>query len=142
MAAIPVSKPTDLKRRRLIPDLRAAGMTYQAIADQLGVRWQAVQQSLRLSGNPRSVPIPCRKCLPRGAAFGERLKARRLAAGLTLNALSRLAGLHLHRAGDYEQGRMEPKWTALAKLIRVLGVDWLDVGAESRLHRRRGNAAR
>jgi hypothetical protein len=37
-------------------------MTYQAIADRLGVTWQAVQQSLRLSGNPRSVPITCRKC--------------------------------------------------------------------------------
>jgi len=98
-----VSKPTDHKRHRLIADLRDAGMTYRAIADRLGVTWQAVQQSLRLSGNPRGVPIPCRECkvvitrmravsktdgpvycmtcLPPDATFGERLKARRLSAG-------------------------------------------------------------
>jgi lambda repressor-like predicted transcriptional regulator len=144
-----LSKPTDYKRHRLIAQLRAAGMTYREIGERFGITWQAVQQSLRLSGNTRTVPIPCRKCktviaqmravnhtnalvycmncLPRGATFGERLKGRRLAAGLTLRALSRLSGLRLHLVSDYEQGRIQPKPATLAKLIRVLGVEWLAV---------------
>jgi transcriptional regulator with XRE-family HTH domain len=158
-----MSKPTDHKRHRLIAELRAAGMTYREIGERFGITWQAVQQSLRLSGNPRTVPILCRNCkavitqmravnhanalvycmncLPRGANFGERLKARRLAARLTLRALSRLSGLRLNRVGDYEQGTIQPTPATLAKLIRVLGVEWLDVGAESRSHRRKDNGA-
>ncbi len=81
---------------------------------------------MRMASNNNG-PVYCMNCLPRGATYGERLKARRLAAGLTLNALSRQAGLHLQRLGNYEQGRIQPKWATLAKLIRVLGVEWLAV---------------
>ena len=72
-------------------------------------------------------PVFCMACLPPDATFGQRLKARRLAAGLTLEALAKQAGIHYQRIGNYEQGRKQPKWDTLAKLIRVFGVEWLNV---------------
>jgi transcriptional regulator with XRE-family HTH domain len=153
-----MSKPTDLKRQRLVAKLRAAGKSYQAIGDRLGVSPQRVHQILQRNGSPRTVPIPCRKCktvianmrmntnnngpvycmacLPHTATIGQRLKARRLASGLTLNALSRQTLISSERIGNYEQGVRQPTWQSLAKLIRVLGVAWLDV------RRGKDNAAR
>jgi transcriptional regulator with XRE-family HTH domain len=138
-----------LKRHRLIAELRASGMSYQAIADQLGISFQRVHQVLQSSGSPRTVPILCRKCktviaamrmntnnngpvycmncLPRSATFGQRLKARRLTSGLTLNALGKQAGMYWQMIGRYEHGNKQPTWQTLVKLIRVLGVEWLDV---------------
>jgi hypothetical protein len=73
--------------------------------------------------------VGCLTCLGKrpGATFGQRLKAHRLAAGLTLTALEQHSGVHLSLISDYECGRREPKWQTLAKLIRVLGVEWLAV---------------
>jgi transcriptional regulator with XRE-family HTH domain len=56
------------------------------------------------------------------AAFADRLKAHRLAAGLTLEALGERAGIQRQRVSDYECGRRVLKWRALVKLVGVLGV--------------------
>jgi hypothetical protein len=71
----------------------------------------------------------CLACLAKRpkATFGQRLKAHRLAAGLTLRALEQGSGVHLSLISDYECGRRGPKWQTLAKLIRVLGGEWLAV---------------
>ena len=61
------------------------------------------------------------------ATWGQRLLALRLAAGLTLTALERQSGVDLSSISAYECERSEPKWQTLAKLIRVLGVEWLAV---------------
>ena len=145
---MPASKP-NLRRHRQVAELRASGMSHQAIGDGLGISHQRVCQILQRSGTSHHVPILCLKCktlitemrmvannngpvycmdcLPPDATFGQRLKARRLAAGLTLEALAKQAGIHFQRIGNYEQGRKQPKWDTLAKLIRVFGVEWLAV---------------
>jgi transcriptional regulator with XRE-family HTH domain len=48
-----------------------------------------------------------------------------LAAGLTLTALEQSSGADHRLISAYECDRSEPKWQKLAKLIRVLGVEWL-----------------
>ena len=71
----------------------------------------------------------CLACLAKRlqATFGQRLKAHRLAAGLTLTALERRSGVDLSSISAYECERSQPKWETLAKLIRILGVEWLAV---------------
>jgi DNA-binding XRE family transcriptional regulator len=108
-----------------------------------------VHETLKRNGYARAIPIPCRKCkvviaemrmaannngpvycmkcLPRTATFGQRLKACRLAAGLTLTALGKQTRMPWDMIGRYEQGKVQPMWETIVKLIRVFGVDWLDV---------------
>jgi transcriptional regulator with XRE-family HTH domain len=71
----------------------------------------------------------CLACLAKRpqATFGQRLKAHRLAAGLTLTGLEQRSGVDLSLISAYECDRSEPKWQTLAKLSRVLGVEWLAV---------------
>ncbi len=74
--------------------------------------------------------VYCLACLadhPK-ATFGQRLKAYRLAAGLTLAALERRSGVGRCGISGFECDRSEPKWRTLAKLICVLGVGLVDVG--------------
>lgn len=145
---MPRGKP-DRKRHRLVAKLRAQGLGYQAIADRLRISPQRVHQILLRSGSPRTFPILCRKCKaiivqmgmntnnngpvyclkcpPKDTTFGERLKAHRLAAGLTLRAISRQVGLQAMAISRYERGKSQALWPSIATLIRVLGVNYLDV---------------
>jgi transcriptional regulator with XRE-family HTH domain len=69
-------------------------------------------------------PAYCLACLARHpeASFGQRLKAHRLAPGLSMAALACLCGMKYQQVGDYESGRVaEPKWRALVPLVAVLG---------------------
>jgi transcriptional regulator with XRE-family HTH domain len=57
--------------------------------------------------------------------FGERLRALRLAAGMTQQALADSAGLAVSAVRVYEQGgrkRGEPTWASAIKLADALGV--------------------
>jgi transcriptional regulator with XRE-family HTH domain len=139
----------NLERHRQIAELRASGLTLRAIGERLGVSLQAIQQALQHTDSTHSVPVYCRQCctvitrrrtvadnngplycmacLPSDASLGQRLKARRMAAGLTLDQLATMTGLYLQALSRYERDLKEPKWCNLAKLIRVLGVDWLAV---------------
>ncbi len=141
---MPPGRPPDSQRRRQIAQLRAAGLTYMQIGKRLGISHQSVQQTLHVSGNARLVPVRCRKCgtvitrlrtvrdnngpvycldcLPREATFGQRLKARRLANGMTLMALGKKTGLGWNLLSKYERDDVEPKYRNLIKLIQVLGV--------------------
>jgi transcriptional regulator with XRE-family HTH domain len=132
------------QRRRRIAQLRAEGLTYEQIGERLGVSHQSVQQTLPRVGNARLVPIRCRNCetiitrlrtvqdnngpvycldcLPGEATFGQRLKAQRLAKGLTLMALGERTGIGWNLLSKYERDLVEPKCSSLVKLIRVLGV--------------------
>jgi transcriptional regulator with XRE-family HTH domain len=137
-------RPPNPQRRRLIAQLRARGLTYQQIGEQLGVSHQSVQQTLQRIGNARLVPIRCRECetlitrlrtvrdhngpvycldcLPGDVTFGQRLKTQRLAKGLTLMALCEQTGIAWNLLSKYERDLVEPKCYSLIKLIRVLGV--------------------
>jgi transcriptional regulator with XRE-family HTH domain len=142
------SRP-DKERRFQVAKLREQGLTLREIAKRLRVSYQSVHQLLQRTGNMRVVAISCRKCRTvitqmRGVAdrngpvwclaclnkrpkatLGERLKAHRLAAGLTITELGRRSGVGWMSISYYECGRAEPKWRSLAKLISVLGTEWL-----------------
>jgi transcriptional regulator with XRE-family HTH domain len=64
------------------------------------------------------------------ATFGQRLKAHRVAAGLTLQGLSELTSINFHTLGDYEQERMLPNWLNVMPLIRLFGVSLVDLNNE------------
>jgi transcriptional regulator with XRE-family HTH domain len=88
-----------------------------------------------------NAPALCLACLGRhpDAPFADRLKAHRLAAGLTLKELAERVGAHLQSISDYECGRAEPKWRRLARLVAVLGPGLVASGGEAG-ERERGRA--
>lgn len=58
---------------------------------------------------------------PRGARFGQRLRAHRLAAGLAQEQLAARAGLSTGIVWAYEQDERRLREDSLAKLVAVLG---------------------
>ena len=68
-------------------------------------------------------------CLARqpGATFGERLKAHRLASGLTQQELADATDTYPQEISCYERDETEPTWRTVAALVRVLGVGLVDV---------------
>jgi transcriptional regulator with XRE-family HTH domain len=66
-------------------------------------------------------------------SFAQRLKAHRLAAGLTQIELAEKAGVGHAAVVQYELGKELPGWDNLVKLIRVFGVRLVDV-QEQRSH--------
>jgi DNA-binding XRE family transcriptional regulator len=70
----------------------------------------------------RRQAVLCPGCLgPRGATFGQRLRACRLAAGLSQGELAGRSGIARTAVQNYEQGRWSPRPAPLARLVRVLG---------------------
>jgi DNA-binding transcriptional regulator YiaG len=117
-----------------------------AIGRALGISHQRVQQILRRLDEQAperfliccacARPIASAKALPRDRSpalclhcladkpeipFGARLKAFRLAAGLTTAELARKTGLEHSLVRRYEHGERHPRSGSLAKLIRILG---------------------
>jgi transcriptional regulator with XRE-family HTH domain len=80
-------------------------------------------------GRPNGMAF-CLACLARRpeASFGERLRAHRLAAGLTLDALAQRIGGQAENLSAYERGQSVPQWGALVKLVEVLGLGLVDIG--------------
>jgi DNA-binding XRE family transcriptional regulator len=77
-------------------------------------------------------PVFCLPCLAKTpeAPFGQRLKAHRLAAGLTLRQLGKRVGMAGTYLGNLEQGHKRHLWTTIVKLIRVFGLSLVDVDNE------------
>jgi transcriptional regulator with XRE-family HTH domain len=81
----------------------------------------------------RASPALCRDCLAKwpDAPFGERLRAFRLAAGLTVRELAGRVGVAdsvLH--GCECDGGQRLAWSLLLRLARVLGTGLLSLGVE------------
>jgi hypothetical protein len=74
----------------------------------------------------------CLTCLARHpqATFADRLKAHRLTAGLTLEALAARCGIRCQRLSAYERGAQEPAWGNLVRLVGALGPGLLPELAE------------
>lgn len=132
-------------RRQEMARLRARGLTLAEIGRRLGVTRQCVHLTLRALARPRARSVPCSGCgreivsggaLPSdagsalclpclarrpGAPFAQRLKACRLAAGLTKAELAARTGLAQQSVRQYESGAREPRWRQLARLVSVLG---------------------
>jgi len=58
-----------------------------------------------------------------GVSFGRVLRRRRVAAGLSQEALAEAAGLHPRAVQHYEAGTREPSLTALVALAEGLRVE-------------------
>jgi transcriptional regulator with XRE-family HTH domain len=77
--------------------------------------------------------VLCLSCLAKkpDAAFGQRLKAFRLAAGLTQKQLSMRSGVPDGIIGGLEQrAHRSPGWTHLVALMKVLGAGLVTLGLE------------
>jgi transcriptional regulator with XRE-family HTH domain len=146
----------DAKRRAEIARLRAKGLSLAEIGRRLGVSRQSVQVTLRAMARPAVRTVACSacgaavvsegalpsdakaalclRCLGRrpGTPFGQRLKACRLAAGLTKADLARRAGFRPQMLRHYETGLREPRWTQLARLVAVLGPALVTAGVAER----------
>ena len=130
-------RKADPRRQRLAAALRARGLTFAAIGRRLGVTPEAARQMALAAGRPapprcascagplpaRSRGVRCPACVAADpdAPFAERLRALRLAAGLTGARLAALAGLSYTTIRNYEGGRGRPRPRLLAALARVLG---------------------
>jgi DNA-binding XRE family transcriptional regulator len=145
----------DEARRQAVAVLRAQGLSFAQIGARLGMSRECAWELFKRSGLSVCGPgIQCCACgaeiasrtgagQPNGrvrcltcvatdpaATFGQRLKAHRVAAGLTLQRLSELTGINFHTLGDYEQERMMPNWLNVMPLIRFFGVSLVDLNNE------------
>jgi transcriptional regulator with XRE-family HTH domain len=143
----------DLHRRARIAQMYSRGLSLAEIGRRLGVTKQAVHETLNQMSRPlprRSVPCAvcaaaivsdgvlasdrgqaiCLTCLasrPR-AGLGARVKAFRLAAGLTKTELARRLGVSAMTVHHYETGHREPRWRHLQPLIAALGPGLVTLG--------------
>jgi DNA-binding IscR family transcriptional regulator/DNA-binding XRE family transcriptional regulator len=139
-------RPPDHARRQRAANLRARGLTLAEIGRQLGVSRQAVFALINYTALPVPCGVPCSACavlIPfpaptatdrpgalclgclgrtAGATAGQRLRAYRLAAGLTRADVAWLAGVHRSAAGRAEQDQVGKDTDTLARLGRVLGL--------------------
>src|SRR5205085_3058532 len=137
--------PRTAVRYREALKLRTQGWKLEQIGTRLGLTTQGVWRILRDYGHgapaPGTVtcshckrriaqgtgllqssgPVLCLSCLGRrpDASFGQRLKAFRMAAGLTQTALSEKSGVAQVTISGYEQRRLGPQWHNLIRLVRV-----------------------
>jgi transcriptional regulator with XRE-family HTH domain len=144
----------DLKYWECIRRLRAAGLTLAEIGRRLGISRQAVHSTLRFieraqtgvrsvacGGCGRAIVSPgalssdrgqalCLDCLAQRpeAPFGQRLKAFRLAAGLTKAELTARCGLSRAAVGRYEGAEILPRTLKALQLAEALGVRPKDLG--------------
>jgi transcriptional regulator with XRE-family HTH domain len=141
-----------LYRRGQVVQLRAKGLTLQAIGNRLGVTRQAVHDLLKNSqrtsawpgllrsacgkpvgSKPRlfmhaNGPVRCLVCLPADASLGQRLKSYRVTAGLTLTELAKRTGIAFQTLSEYERGLAHPEWPNVERLIKAFGVALVDIG--------------
>jgi transcriptional regulator with XRE-family HTH domain len=133
--------------------LRDQGLTLREIGRRLGVSKVAVCRMLRRIGHERPPAVftcaGCRRevaspaalpadsgaalCLPclrkrPGAPLAQRLRALRLAAGLTKKELARRAGLSRVVVRKYESWELSPRPASLTRLVGVLGPKLLPPG--------------
>lgn len=70
-------------------------------------------------------------CVPEKAVdrvdLGRAIRALRREAGLTQEDLASGANLHVTYISEIENGKRNPSFDALGKLVRALGVTWADL---------------
>jgi transcriptional regulator with XRE-family HTH domain len=135
------SRP-DTQRRRRAAELRARGLTFAEIGRKMGCTRQAAHQLLRQprAQPPRTPPplacagcgaalgpapgqrdydpplcLPCLAKRPR-APFGQRLRAHRIARGLSRAVLGRKAGVGEGTVTVLERGKNRPQPGTLRRL--------------------------
>ena len=143
--------PRNWEQVRQIIRLREQGLTYAQIGEQVGLSKQRIQKILQ-SVHAEATRIVCTECSiligvfsRRGmftrkgycldclakhpeAPFGQRIRACRLAAGLTLKELANLIGWPWTTLSAYERGVKMPKWKSVVRMIQVLGAGLVAIG--------------
>jgi transcriptional regulator with XRE-family HTH domain len=163
---MPSGRKPNLKRRRQVALLRDSGLTLAEIARRLGVSkqavWSLLNQRARRTAS-RAVPccacgalivspgalrrdadaalcLPClraRACVP----FAIRLKALRLAAGLSRTQLSQRSGVAAGSLRAYEDGLRKPHARSATRVARVLGEELLGAAPRKSARRRFSDAS-
>jgi transcriptional regulator with XRE-family HTH domain len=146
------------RRRQRVVRLRSKGLTLQEIADRMGCSRQNVHELLANIGQGASEraghlhcrqckaalcrrrqgmwmvrPTLCLDCLSKWpeAPFGERLRAFRLARGMTTDELALKAGVSILTVNSHERTEaIRFEWPTLLRLARVLGVELLTLGLD------------
>jgi transcriptional regulator with XRE-family HTH domain len=143
---MPSGRRPDVERRRRATRFRAGGMTLESIAQKLGVSRQAIWSLLNTRPQrTKARALTCRGCgaliVSAGAlrgdaasalcldcveaepdlSFGHRLKALRLAAGLTRSELAEQSGIAPGSIRAYEEDRRTPQLRSIARLASLLG---------------------
>jgi transcriptional regulator with XRE-family HTH domain len=147
---MPSGRKPNLERRRQVLKLRDRGLTLKEIAKRFGVSKQAVW-SLLNSRPQRTAAraVPCTGCgavivspgalrrdaisalclgclrLRPQATFAQRLKALRLAAGLSRTELAQRTGIAPGSLSAYEEALRKPQDRSAARLAHVLGEELL-----------------
>jgi DNA-binding XRE family transcriptional regulator len=139
------ARQLDGERYRKVAELRSWGWTLAAIGERFGLTYHQVHYILKVGPPPARPAIlccacgsaiaaarhPCDEgethcvaCVLRwpGATLGQRLRAFRLASGLSCTDLAGRAGIAAIRVRDYERGVKKPNLTTKARLARALGV--------------------
>ncbi len=154
---MPSGRKPDVERRRRAARLRAGGFTLASIAEKLGVSRQAIWSLLNTRPQlTQARALTCRGCgaliISAGAlpgdtdsalcldcveaepdlSFGQRLKALRLAAGLTRSELAVQTGISTGSIRAYEEDRRTPHLRSIARLASLLGNHLLSC-SESRM---------
>jgi transcriptional regulator with XRE-family HTH domain len=144
----------DRRKQRQVSELRAGGLTLAEIGRRLGLSRQLVHHHLKAAGlagpyggtvrccacaavittghhtlehNRRPLCLACLAERP-GSPFGVRLKACRLAAGLTAEKLAARSGVPQRGIRSMEGNSWRPRWEWVARLVRVLGADLVTLG--------------
>jgi transcriptional regulator with XRE-family HTH domain len=140
-------RPRNETGRRTVAELRARGWTLRRIAEQMGVTHQNVAHLLKAGGAVSAErAICCQDCgavllaQPHGAAvgvsawcldclgrhpeapFGERLKAFRLAVGLSQRQLESHTGVDHRTVAGLEAGRVRLTPPLREALVRCFGL--------------------
>jgi transcriptional regulator with XRE-family HTH domain len=140
----------DLKRREQVAKLRAEGLSLRQIGERIGVSKQAVASLLNYIGlgtGPRRMvnlcgrcgkavgpsvgsvgkhryELACLVCVSKrlDAPFGMRLRATRLAAGLTVAELAKRIGMEMSTLLYWELQGKRPNTALVRRLSDALGV--------------------
>ncbi len=152
----------NMERRRQVSELRAKGWSLAKIGEQLGISRQAVHVTLRSIHHPAKRLVTCRQCKmpidpvgvspkeagntmclicvskgPR-ATFGQRLKAFRLAVGMTRTELSAGAELSESMIRYYEGDWGTPTVEGATRLAQALGLTLEVLGGDQFVPGKRG----
>ena len=105
------------------------GMSLEELAERIGADSSTVQKWERLGYHPRP-PLYARLArtlaipeLPLDTPLGERLRARRLALGLTQKETAAKIGVSQDTISRWEIGRTRPTREELMRIGTVLGID-------------------
>jgi transcriptional regulator with XRE-family HTH domain len=104
----------DLKRRRLIARLRTEGLTFAQIGQRLGVTRQAVYHA---HATPLGPTVERNR-----TELARRVKAQRMAAGISWRNLARQATVAYGTLRHAETGRSWPNRATFERLAKALGV--------------------